>query len=99
MGGTSKRDNHGILHGETPVKYRYVFEFDPPLTARKKQADGTRDLSRLEFFGDSEDAFYVLHVALSRMLETPEQLTRSEAVILDEESAVNWTDRNSHEKE
>ncbi len=92
------RDDQGVLSGSNPLKYRYVLEFDPPLQARKSQADGTKDIPRLELFGDSEDAFYLLNVAFSRMLESG-QLKRLEAVILTEESTAAWQDRNPDELE
>lgn len=95
---SSTRDDQGVLGGEYPLRYRYVLEFDPPLQTRKVQEDGTKDMHRLEFFGSSEDAFYMLNVAFSRMLSTG-QLKRLEAVILTEDSVATWKDRNPDEFE
>lgn len=99
-----ERNKYEVLAGETPVRYRFVFEFDPPIKAtRKFRIPGTRqwtnDIKRVELFGDNEIAYYTCLIALSRMLEFPEQLKRAEAVILKDGSKVVWEDRNPNEKE
>ncbi len=93
---TSARDDQGVLSGEHPLVYRYELEFDPPIQTRKRLSDGTKEMHKLEFFGSSEDAFYMLNVAFSRMLETG-QLKRLEAVILTADSVATWQDRNPNE--
>jgi hypothetical protein len=99
MPDTITRTKQGVLEGKSSLEYRYVFEFDPPVHSRKKQPDGTNDLSRLEFFGSGDDVFFMLHIALSRMLEDPQQMKRAEAVKLDGKSHAAWTDKNKDEAE
>lgn len=103
-GATVGRDTHGALWGDTPIKYRMVFEFDPPIRANKKAQDPvtgemTNDIRRIELFGSSEMSFYLAEIALSRMLVDPSQMKRMEAVILTEDSRVLWHDRNPNEAE
>ncbi|KKN86845.1 hypothetical protein LCGC14_0264040 [marine sediment metagenome] len=99
-----ERNAYGVLTGENSIKYRFVFEFDPPIHSNKKfRVPGTRqwtnDIKRVELFGNDEIAYHTCLVALSRMLEFPEQLKRAEAVILKDGSKVVWTDRNPNESE
>lgn len=98
-----ERDRHGKLLGETPVKYRMVFEFDPPVKGNKKLLDPvtgemSNDVRRLEVFASNEMTFFILEVALSRALK-PGQVKRMEAVILEPDSKVTWKDRNKDERE
>ena len=99
----SHRDAHGKMVGETPLKYRMVFECDPPVKGNKKVVDPetgevTNFIHRIELFGSNEMAFYLAEIALSRLAE-PGQIKRMEAVILDEGSKAVWHDRNSGEAE
>ncbi len=98
-----ERGKDGRLNGETPVKYRMVFELDPPIKGNKKVKDPvtgelTNDIRRLELFGSSEMSFYMMEIILSRNTK-PGQIRRMEAVILTEESKVAWQDRNPGETE
>ncbi len=91
--GTASRDRGGVLSGETPVKYRVVFELSEAVKLRVGRTD------RVELFTSDPDSFYWLQAVLSRMVPGEAPFTRAEAVILTDESKVVWTDRNPDEKD
>lgn len=90
-----KRDSDGFVGGASPIKYRLIFEMDPPINSHKKGADGTVEISRAEFFVDDMRAFFIINSALG--LQTT--VTRAEAVILETGVILNWKDRNPDEEE
>ena len=102
MKGITSRTKENNLTGVTNIKYRIVIEFDPPRTARSKQADGTKKISRLEVFADNENALYWLVANLGREPTAnglKSDVARAEAVILDPDSSVAWRDKNPGERD
>ncbi len=89
-----ERDADGHLYGASPVRYRMCFEFDPPLMSHKEGEFGEpKEMHRAEFFSADSRLFYFLHATLSRVAN----VTKAEAVILDDESRICWRDKNPDE--
>ncbi len=94
MRGEQERDKLGRLHGKAPVRYRMVFELDPPAIGRKKET-GTNKIKRVELFTSEEHVLYWMAALLGR---GGTKLPRAQAVILGE-GEVTWVDKNIGEEE
>lgn len=100
LGLVTRDQDTGVLRGVTPVKYRMVFELDPPIKGRKKQDTEDSLYHRLEFFSSDEDLFYLMQGMLSRLAgDQGPGFSSAQAIILTEDSQVLWTDRNADEAE
>ncbi len=90
-----ERDSSGNMGGETQMRYRLVFEFEDSLNSHKKGPDGKIAIYRMEFFVEDERSFFFINSALTSQIK----VTRAEAVILKDETILNWKDRNPGEDE
>ena len=96
MRGEQERDKLGRLSGKAPVRYRMVFELDPPAIGRKKDPEtGTNEIHRVELFTSEEHVLYWMAALLGR---GGTKLPRAQAVIL-KDGEVTWVDKNIGEEE